>query len=111
MSGLPRQHMSGLSRQHMSGLSRQHMSGLSRLHMSGLSRQHMSGLSDHFLVMSGSLFVKFGTCWEMLGHTLGMLSDGFGMVSGKSSDEVENLNSQICPGVFFQRRAARDNHF
>ena len=62
--------------------------------------------------------MNFGTCWEMFGHTLGAFSDRFGMVSGKSSDEVGKVptrsnkkKSQICPGVFFQRRAARNNHF
>ena len=33
--------------------------------------------------------MKIGTCWEMLGHTLGSFSDGFGMVSGKSSGDVK----------------------
>ncbi len=55
--------------------------------------------------------MKFGTCWEMIGHTLGTFSDGFGMVSGKKSDEVENMKFSNVSGSIFQRRAARDNHF
>ena len=42
-----------------------------------------------FLSCRDHFFTFFGTCWEMLGDTVGMFSDGFGMVSGKSCDEVE----------------------
>ncbi len=45
--------------------------------------------------------MKFGTCWEMVGHTLGAFSDGFGMVSGKSPDEVEHMKFSDLSGSNF----------
>ena len=48
----------------------------------------------------------------MFGSTLGMFSDGFGMVSRKSSEEVnKNDIFKKCLGVFFLSRAAQNNYF
>ena len=55
--------------------------------------------------------MNFGTCWEMFGHALEAFSDGFGIVLGKSKKMSTNKSLQMCLGVFFQHRAARNNHF
>ena len=61
-------------------------------------------------VMFGSLvghvgvtvfFAFSGTCWEMFGDTLGMFLDGFGRVSRKSSEEVENSKLSEVSGSIF----------
>ena len=52
--------------------------------------------------------MDFGRCWEVFGSTLGLFSDGLGRFSRKSSEMVENVDSQKCPGVFFPDRGALD---
>ena len=49
----------------------------------------------------GHFFVTFSSILECLGMCLGMLSDGFGMVLNKMSDEAEKLNFSKMTGSMF----------
>ena len=46
----------------------------------------------------GHFFVNFGMSWDVFGSTLGTFSDGFGMVSRKSSENVEKLKFSKMSG-------------
>ena len=56
----------------------------------------------------GNFFMDFGRCWEVFGSTLGLFSDGLGRFPRKSSEVVENVDSQKCLGAFFPDRGALD---
>ena len=55
----------------------------------------------HFLVGSGSFFVKYWVAWDVSGSGLGTFSDRCGRVLGKMSDGVEqNENFKNVRGYF-----------
>ena len=78
-----------------------------------------SVIFDHFCFMSGSLFGHVGDTFSWilgcLGMCLGVLwgcfRTGLEGFLEKTPKMSKNKSFQICPGVFFQYRAARNNHF